>query len=473
MTPIKRLQERIDFFRQQVKTPKPWRKSFQARSATRPQNNVEKSAHETGEFYTRTYAYTGWAVIVFFLFGGLTWAATSKLDGAAIAHGTVGVESNRKSVAHLEGGIIQAIHVKEGDRVVKGQPILDMDPTRAHATLDLLQARWDAFVAKKARLDAETRGRDAITFPDQLLDRAVEPGVLDLMESEMELFATRASDRAEEDAVLVERIAKSRSDIRALKARQSSTEQRSLLLQEERDMMAGLVKDGLIARNRLLSIARQVVEADGERQETAAQITRASDQIAEYEIERRLIQQRHRTEVANERVDVLEALAETKERIRAARDILERATVVAPTDGRVVALRQHTIGGVVQAGDPIVDIVPDHDRIVLDLRIHPDDIDVVYPGQTARVRLTAFNSRTTPMIVGDVVHISADQIIDPASGIGYFHGRVIPRSGHSGGMPSLQSGMQAEVYLLTAERTVLDYLIDPFIRATHRAGREL
>ncbi len=473
MTSLNNLQNRIDALRQRVETSFPWRRSFRKQPHHLESEIVNQGSAGGSELSTIKYTQLGWAIIILFLVGGITWASVTKLDGAAIAMGTVGVETNRKSIAHLEGGIIRAILVKEGDYVVKGQPIVEMDATRAHASLDLLQGRWDAFIAKKARLDAEEKRLDAVKFPDQLLDRAEQDGVLDLMESEMALFETRSGDRADEDAILVERIAKKRADIRGLSAKIATTRHRLDLLIEERDMMASLVEDGLIARNRLLSIERQVVSANGELKEITAQIASANDQISEYEIERRLIEQRHRTEVANERVKVLEAVSEVEERVRAAKDVLNRATVIAPNSGRVLALRQHTIGGIVQAGEPIVDIIPDQDRIVFDLKIHPNDIDVVYPGQTAQVRLTAFNTRTTPLLDGEVIHVSADQIVDADSGIGYFYGRVVPSIQHGKEMPQLQPGMQAEVYLITAQRTVLDYLVDPFVRATSRAAREL
>ena len=177
-------------------------------------------------------------------------------------------------------------------------------------------------------------------------------------------------------------------------------------------------------------------------------------------MERVLSGERRQEEVAQQQQDVKKQLAEVDERVRAAQDILDRTIVTAPENGVVTALKQHTPGGVVQAGEAILDLVPDGDRYVIDLRINPNDIDTVYPGQPARVRLTALNARSTSPIMGAVSQISADRLIDPATGAGYFSGRVIPTDGTFGpGGPEVVAGMQAEVFLVTAERSVLDYLL--------------
>ena len=355
--------------------------------------------------------------------------------------------------------------MREGQHVRRGDILVRMDGTRAEATKDLLQSRMDALQVKRARLSAERRNLPTVEFPAALLDRAEEPKLVDLMDGEMQVFETRRSNLARQDRILVERIAKQKGEIRGLDAKRRAEQKRLALLVEEQQMMKGLVADGLIAKNRLLAIERSVVEAEGEVQDIAARISQSGDEISKLEMERALAMEQSQQETAA-------MFQETQEKLRAAEEITGRTDILAPADGVIVQLRHHTIGGVVQGGEPILEIVPDNDRIIIDVRIDPNDIDVVYPGQTARIRLTAFSARTTPMIEGKVVQISADRIIDPQTGAGYFSGRVEPSDTVSEGMPTLQPGMLAEVFLVTGERSVLDFVLDPLTRTLSRAGHE-
>jgi HlyD family type I secretion membrane fusion protein len=171
---------------------------------------------------------------------------------------------------------------------------------------------------------------------------------------------------------------------------------------------------------------------------------------------------------------VQEHIANLREKVYAARDMLKRTQVVAPQSGTVVDLQIHTAGGVVQPGQRLMSLVPDRDRLIVDVRIDPRDIDAVYVGMPARMRLSAFNARTNAPLEGKVTSVSADQVTDPVSGVSYFTARVIPDEGGRGDieLASLVPGMQAEVFLVTAERTALDYMVQPIARSLNRAGRE-
>jgi HlyD family type I secretion membrane fusion protein len=420
----------------------------------------------------------GWALVAVFLVGGGIWAATARLEGAAIALGTVGVESNRKSVAHLEGGIVRDILVSEGERVVKGQPLVRLDDTMARATLDLLSARRDGLLAKRARLISERGGENSVVFPSELLDRAGNAAVADLMDGEMRVLDSRRDNLERQDAVLKERLSKHQQEIHGLNAKLKAARASLVLLREERQMMSSLFKKGLMTKDRLLAIKRRAVQAEGEIGDIQARIARTGEAKGEIEMQRVLNRDTHAKQVIQDLQDTQERLAEVTEKVRAARDILARTDIRAPASGVVVGLAVHTTGGVIKPGQPVLDLVPDADRTVVDLRIDPKDVDAVYPGMSARVRLTAFNARTTPMITGRVTRVSADRMVDPQTGATYFTGRVVPedavwREDKERGVPALRPGMQAEVFLVTAERSVLDYLLDPLVRAVDRAGREL
>lgn len=467
----KNLEIRMDALRRRLGEHVEWRSQRQA-AFEQPYTYVAELPPPSASLSTHRWHLAGWSIIGVFFLGSIAWASAARVDGAAIALGTVAVESSRKSVAHLEGGIVREILVHEGQRIRRGDVLVRMDATRAEASMGLLQNRLDTLQVKLARLSAERRKLPSVEFPAPLLDRAGEAKLVDLMDGEMQVFETRRNNLARQDRILQERIAKQRAEIRGFEAKSGAEVKRLALLKEERGMMRGLVDDGLIAKNRLLSVERSVVEAEGEVLDIAARIAQSRDEISKLEMERALAQEQSQQETAVSFQETQERITETAERLRAAEDISNRTDVLAPTDGIVVQLRHHTIGGVVQAGEPILEIVPDNDRIVIDLRIDPNDIDIVYPGQMARVRLTAFSARTTPMIDGEVVQISADRIVDPKTGAGYFSGRVVPSADAAPGFPALQPGMLAEVFLVTGERTVLDYILDPLTRSLDRAGRE-
>lgn len=416
---------------------------------------------------------SGWLLIGIFLGGGLVWSATTKLEGAAIAFGTVGVESNRKSVAHLEGGIVQEILVREGDHVSAGQTLIRMGDTVAQATLDLLQSREDTLMAKKARLETELQGQKSIRFPVLLKDRVNEPQIRVLLDGEQLILQSRRDNLRRQDQILQERIAKKNNEISGLKAKRKATLKRLSLLGEEAAMFAKLLKKGLITKNKVLAVERKIAGSEGDSGDLKAQIARAGEEISELNMQRALSREAHLKDVTQDLQAVRARLSEIKEKVHAALDVLDRTDVKAPQTGTVVGLRVHTQGGIVRAGDPLLDLVPDNDRHIVELRIDPKDIDVVYPGMPAKVRLTAFNARTTPMLEGRVSHISADRLIDPESGIAYFTGRVLPDADSPHPRPKMTPGMQAEVMLVTAQRSVLDYLLEPLTRSLNRAGREL
>lgn len=470
MTALTQLQSRLDRLRGVIEQSVPWRqRGYASRLSS---ESVSPEGDDLFHNNTSTYKQCGWALCCVFVIGGFVWSGIARLDGAAIALGTVGVESNRKSIAHLEGGVVKRILIDEGQKVTEGQPLIEIDDTRALATLDLLSNRQSVLIAKKARLRAERRDLPTIEFPAQLLDQGDDPAIIDLMDGELHVFDTRHQDLDRQDAIIRERIAKQSAIIRGHRAKRIAIQKRLDLLKDEFKMMSKLLKRGLVAKNRVLAVERSIVDSEGEYQDLAANIAEAGDEIAKLEMERALAVDRHRRDVATEIQNTNERIAEVNEQLRAATDVLKRTIVKAPEDGFIVSLRHHTLGGVIRAGEPILDIVPDHDQHVIELRINPNDIDVIYPGQRARVRLAAFNARSAPMIDGTVINVSPDKTQDPNTGVTFFTGRVMPDIGSLDTVPALVSGMQAEVFITTTKRTVLDYLLEPLFRSLDRAGRE-
>lgn len=474
MSALVKLQTRLDQLRSVVNQSVSWRQHRQQTDdIPNPDEGPSTSKSSANpSIGTTSYKTAGWVVCMVFVFGGLLWSSVTRLDGAAIALGTVGVESNRKSIAHLEGGIVKKILIDEGQAVMEGQPLIEIDNTRAFATLKLLNNRQNVLVAKKARLDAERRDLPTIEFPSVLLDLGSDSSIIDLMDGEMHVLETRRQNLDRQDSIIRERISKQSAIIRGHRAKRVAIEKRLVLLQDEFSMMSKLLKKGLVAKNRVLSVERSIVDSEGEFLDLAANIAEAGDEIAKLEMERALTMDRHHRDVAADIQETNERIAEVVEQIRAAKDVLARTIIRAPEEGVVVALRHHTLGGVVQAGEPILDIVPNHDQHIIELRINPNDVDIIFPGQRARVRLAAYNARTSSMIEGTVITVSPDKVSDPITGSAFFTGRVMPDIGTLESIPSLMSGMQAEVFIMTAERTILDYLLDPLFRSIDRAGRE-
>jgi len=245
------------------------------------------------------------------------------------------------------------------------------------------------------------------------------------------------------------------------------------LLEDEIATVGTMLEKGVASKSLLLALKRQAADMAGEIGDNRARVSRAERSIMEVKLQLTIPKTEHRNEVATALQDVQGNIADLKEKIYAAEDVVRRTSVRAPQSGTVVDLQVHTAGGVVQPGETLLDIVPDQDRLIIDVRVDPQDIDTVYEGMPARVRLTAFNARTTPLLEGSVTSVSADRMTDPVTGQSYFTARVVPAAGTQGfDVSTLKPGMQAEVFLVTAERTALDYLLEPITRSFARAGRE-
>lgn len=398
-------------------------------------------------------------------FGG--WAAFAPLDGAAIAPGVVNIESNRKTVQHLEGGIVGAILARDGDFVVAGQPLLRLDDTRARAELDMLRVQRDAALALAARLVAERDGAETVSFPDHLVDGPEA-------RAEANVFQARRQALEGQTAILTQRAAQHREEIAALSAEiDAARKQASLIAQEIADVQS-LVAKGLERKARLLALQRQAAEIEGLRNRNEAMIAKVRRDIGETELQ--IVELR--TTMLNEAVQGLretqEKIAKLEEEIRAAEDVLARTTVTAPASGVVVDLQVHAVGAVIQPGQRLMDIVPQDEQLVVEARVEPADIDVVAAGSPARVKLTAFSQRTTPALDARVKWVSADRLVDERTGQPYYLARVeLAESALAeAGVSELYPGMPAEVMIASGRRTMLDYLMSPLMRSIDRAGRE-
>ena len=413
------------------------------------------------------------AILIFFgIFGG--WAALAPLESAAIASGIVSVDTSRKTIQHLEGGIVEEILVRDGDQVSAGQILIRLERTQPEATLDLLTARLITAASREARLIAERDGKKEIEFPELFEAPENQTRRSEAIVSQNNIFIARRNAIKGQTAILGQRIAQIEEEIVGLRGEIDSEIRQLALIEEELVGVRELVEKQLTRKSRLLELERRAAEIEGEKSRNEARISRARQQIGETHLQISELGTQMMNEVLVELRDVQSELSDLTERVRAAKDVLRRTEIRTTLDGTVVGLSVHTAGGVIGPGQALMDIVPSQDRLVIEARIDPSDIDIMQPGLPANIRLTAFNQRDLVPLAGTVTRVSADLLTDERTGFGYYLARVEIDPGQSAALDDLKlyPGMQAEVMIVTGQDTALNYLLKPIGRTLRRAFRE-
>lgn len=409
-------------------------------------------------------------------------AAAIEIAGAVLARGTIVVDGSPKKVQHPTGGVVGRINVKEGATVREGDVVLMLDDTMARANLMVLVRQIDELEVRQARLKAERDGLASFDLSSALAKRADETEVKDLLAAERRLFESRRNARSGQKAQLNERIAQLEQEIAGLTLQKDAKTREIGFVGRELEGSKTLWEKNLILVTRFTSIQRDAARLAGEEGQLVAQAAQAKGRIAEISLQIDQIDQDLRTETMRELRELQAKLAELTERRIAAEDQLRRVELRAPQSGLVHQLSAHTVGGVVAAGETLMEIVPQDDELVVEARLAASDIDAVHPGQRAWVRFPAFNQRTTPEIEGSVQRVSADVVHDPgqraptqtlAPGQDYYTVRVIlPAESRARlGKLTLLPGMPAEIHLRTGDRTILSYLVKPLhdqLRTTFR-----
>lgn len=413
----------------------------------------------------------GYAVIVVFVFGGLLWSMLAPIAAGAIAPGIISPDGSRRTVQHLEGGIIETLKVRDGDLVRAGDPIVVLQSTQAAATNELLLKQARTLEATRARLFAEQAGSDEIPFPKELLTKD-DPGQREIVDGQISIFEMRRASFAAQLQVLDDRENQFKEQISALEAQVESAGAQLDLIDEEIAGKEKLLQKALVTKPDILRLQRTQAALRGERGQYLGSIAEIKQKIGEIATQRISLRATRSEETSTQLEEVRAELADVAERLNASQDILKRTVVTAPVSGKVANLHFKSAGGVILKGEPILDIVPTEERLLIDARIAPGDIDVVTVGLTATVHLTAFSSRGLPRVEGTVRDLSADRIVDEATGQSYYLARVeVPREELAALDKHLVlvPGMPAEVLIVTAEQTAFDYMIEPF-RAIFRRG---
>ena len=415
------------------------------------------------------------AVIIFLTFGvfGL-WVSVAPIDSAAVAPGVVMVESNRRTIQHLEGGIVRDILVEEGSHVKTGDVLVRLEDTRARAQLNILESDLDSGLAMEARLTAERDNLKTPVFPKEVIDHAAETHDESVMTGQTNLFNARMAAIVGQKQILEQRVEQYKEQIVGLQALQRSKEVQLATIQDELHGLSGLLDSGYVTKSRVLALQREEARLKGETGDHIASIARAEQGIGEAKLQIFQLDKQHQEEVAKDLRDVQTKIVEAREKVVAAEDVVHRIDLTAPVTGTVLNLAVHTKGGVVGPGQTIMEIVPDNDTLVLEVQISPLDIDTVHVGDKTAIHISAADNRLTPVIYGTLDTISADRVTDQRTGAAYYKGRVVitPDELARLGDHKLHSGMTVEAMVTRGQQTVLRYLMKPLTDSLTHSFKE-
>jgi HlyD family secretion protein len=408
------------------------------------------------------------------LVGGILgggWAAFVPLAGAVVVPGNLVVQSNVKNIQHPTGGVVADIDVQDGSRVQTGELLLRLDATQARAGLQMVSKQLDELGAKIARLVAERDGLARIEVPAELASRSGNETVKSLLASEDSLFKARLIARQSQKDLLQGKVTQLTEEIVGLEAQLDSKARQLELIAGELTGVQELYDKHLVPLTRLTTLQRESARIDGERGQIVSSVAETKSKIGETQLQMIRAEQDFRTDVVKELGEAQGKEAELVERSVSARDLLDRIEIHAPVAGIVHQLAAHTIGGVIRAGDTIMEIVPDTEDLEIEARLQPKDIDQVRTGQPAFVRFSAFNQRVTPQLIGSVSYVSADTSRDQQTNAPYFTVRVILSDQERRRLAGQQlvPGMPAEVFMQTRSRTMMSYLFKPIADQMRRA----
>lgn len=419
-------------------------------------------------------AQLGWYTIALFfgVLGG--WSVVAPLGGAVVAPGFLKVEGNRRAVQHLDGGIVSDLNVHEGDHVEAGGVLLRIDRTEAAAELGVLEQQSFALRLTQARARAELMGEDALVFPADVGTLPQDSETAALWAAQQRQFDARRRSLAGQRAVVAEKIAQLEAQRRGSERQLESRRAQLASMVAERDSLAPLVERGVVTRQRLAQVERSVAQTEGEAGEFAAAIAQATQGIAEQNRVAAQLGNEQLSDASRELRETQASLIELLPKLANARAKLQRTEVRAPATGRIVGLSVFTPGAVVGRGEKLMDIVPDHDGLVVEARIAVEQIADLHPGMRANIQLTALKDHATPEITGTVSHVSADRLTEERTGRAYYTVNVQPGAGDLGSKPNiaLYPGMPATVLVPTRPRTAFRYLVDPLLEAMRGAFRE-
>jgi membrane fusion protein, type I secretion system len=422
----------------------------------------------------RPIAIAGYTVIAMTFGVAGVWAAVAKLDKAVIATGFVETETNRKTVQHLEGGIVRNILVKEGDHVTEGQVLFRLEQVQAEANNELLSNQLDSAHALEARLLAERDGAKEISWPVELKDRLAEPTLSHILDDQIHQFDERRASLEGQVNILESRIVQLQTEVNGITIEKAATEKQTEYINKELVGLRDLAGKNLVPVTRVYAMERERTRLEGDVGRSVADIAKAQSSIGEMNIQIKQLSQKFQEEVASSLLDARQKIADLRERSSISQDVVNRLAIIAPRAGTVQNLKVFTIGQVLRGGEPLLDIVPENDELVVHAEFSTADIDNVFAGMATEIRFPAFHSRTIPVMLGKIETISHDRLLNDSTHQYYYLGVVslnradIPEEYRS----RVRAGMPAEIIVSSGERTVLNYLVGPLSSSLRKTFRE-
>ncbi|MET0675294.1 MAG: HlyD family type I secretion periplasmic adaptor subunit [Bradyrhizobium sp.] len=428
---------------------------------------------------TRGIVLLGLVSMAIFIGGFAAWSFLAPLAEAAIAEGVISVEGEHRVIANQEGGTVQELLVHDGDHVRAGQVLMRMNDAQASATAETAKAQRWTLLAQLARLDSETAGESKIQFQPELLAAAGGRGLdaaraADAMRVQRALFEARTVGLNSQISVLQDRIDQQLAVISSAEQQQQATQQQLDLIKQEVEVKQTLLTKGLARLSEVLQLQRSQAALSGTLGDLAGQIQRARATIAESRSSMKQTRDQRLQDVSDDRRDARSKLNDAEDSLRAAQDVAVRRDVVAPEDGTILSMRVFNIGAVVKPGDTVMELVPSHDRLVADVNLSPNDIDVVYPGLDAHIRLPAFKQRLVPSVDGRVIFVASDVTTDEKTKTDYYKTKILVDRDQLDRLPNvhLTPGMPVETMIQLGERSFFHYITQPIRDSFHRAFTE-
>jgi HlyD family type I secretion membrane fusion protein len=401
-------------------------------------------------------------LLAFFgLLGG--WAAFAPLNGAVVSQAVVKVDGNRKTVQHLDGGIVRDLRIREGDHVKAGDVIIVLDDSQARAEFNVYAEQQLTLRATEARLLAELSHAGELKPPSDIATRLSDPDVTTIWNGQVKQFESRRAALSGQHQVIAEKIREVESQITGANQQVAAYARQRDSTQKEIDLISPLAEKGLITQPRLLQLQRSLFALNGQIESTRSSAAALNQSIAEQKQQANRIDSDWMADTSRELHDTQSRLLEVTPKLTNAQAVLGRTVIRSPYTGKVVGLSVFSVGAVIQRGDRILDVVPDNDNLTIEAQIPVDAISDVRPGMAAEVRLTAYKQRVTPTIAGKIIQVSADRLTEQRTGNGYYTALVQVDPKDMARLPQvrLYPGMPATVMIPTVSRTAFDYLVSP------------
>ncbi|PWJ88691.1 HlyD family secretion protein [Mesorhizobium loti] len=418
-----------------------------------------------------TVALTGYGAIALLVGCFGYWAATAPLSGAAVAHGAISASGRNVRIQHLEGGIIHQTLIEEGDRVKAGQELILLDDTTAKTQVNRLSKQFVSLSAKAQRLISERDSATALELPESLRQSADDIELSNLIEEQRKEFVARLSRFNSEQDILNQRVSTLRESLVGLSAQRQAIESQLTIVADELKRKKALVDQGLTNHFEYTQIQRNQADLIGQAGSIESELASTRSQVVEAkeQIERSKTQ---RVEQAvSELAETRTSLADIEEQLAAAQAILSRTTVRSPTDGIIVSAVYSSPGAVVAPGEKVIEILPTGSSLIVEAKLSPRDIDSVHAGQSARLKLTALNTRLTPDVAATVINVSADRLMDENTHEPYYRAKLRITDDLPAPVTAeqLYPGMPVEAFISTGDRTFFEYLVRPVLDSFHRA----